>query len=70
MAGTAIFTKALPILVRQINAEIALAQRRAGKSPQGRLLAARPGHDSSAEELNRLLFPSSTTLVVDRRGPC
>ena len=32
-AGTAIFATALPILVRQINAEIVLAQRRAGKGP-------------------------------------
>ena len=41
-AGTAIFTRALPILVRQINAEIALAQRRDGKSPQRRFMRLDP----------------------------
>ena len=67
-AGTAIFTKALPILVRQINAEIALAQRRLGKTPKDVYMRLDPDVIPAAEELDRLLFPSSTTLTVDRQG--
>jgi hypothetical protein len=67
-AVTRIFTQVLPILVRQINAEIALAQRRVGKVPQEASLRLDPDMVPPAEELDRLLFPSSTTLVVDRGG--
>lgn len=67
-AGTAIFKKALPILVHQLNAEIALAQRRTGKTPQGVNLRLDPDMVPDAAELDRLLFPSSTTLTVDRQG--
>jgi prepilin-type processing-associated H-X9-DG protein len=67
-AGTAVFTTILPILVRQINAEIALAQRRAGKKPDDVLLRIDADRIPSSAELNRLLFPSSTTLTVNRQG--
>jgi prepilin-type processing-associated H-X9-DG protein len=67
-AGTAIFTRALPIVVRQINAEIALAQRRAGKIPKDVYMRLDPGEVPEPEDLDRLLFPSSTTLTVDRQG--
>ena len=67
-AGTAIFTKAVPILVRQINAEIAMAQRRVGKIPKDVYIRLDPDEIPAAEDLDRLLFPSSTTLTVDRQG--
>ena len=67
-AGTAIFTRILPILIRQINAEIALADRRVGKASRDVYLRLDPDMIPAAEELDRLLFPSSTTLAVDRQG--
>jgi prepilin-type processing-associated H-X9-DG protein len=67
-AGTAVFTKILPILVRQINAEIALAQRRLRNSANEVVIRLDPDMIPPAEELNRLLFPSSTTLSVDGQG--
>jgi Protein of unknown function (DUF1559) len=67
-AGTAVFAKTLPIVIRQINAEIVLARRRTGKNPEDVLLRLEPDTIPEAEELDRLLFPSSTTLTVDRRG--
>ena len=67
-AGTAIFTKTLPILVHQLNGEIALAQRRTGKTPQDVFLRLDPDTIPDTADLDRLLFPSSTTLTVDRQG--
>jgi Protein of unknown function (DUF1559) len=67
-AGTAVFTRTLPILIRQINAEIVLAQRRVGTNPQEVLLRLDLDTIPEAEELDRLLFPSSTTLTVDHQG--
>jgi prepilin-type processing-associated H-X9-DG protein len=67
-AGTAIFARVLPIVVRQINAEIALSQRRAGKLPNDISLRLDPDMIPRAESINRLLFPSSTTIVVDSQA--
>jgi len=67
-ASTTLFTKILPVLVRQMNAEIALAQRRVGRASTEVFLRVDPDMIPPADELNRLLFPSSTTLVVDPRG--
>ena len=67
-AGTAIFTRALPIAVRQINAEIALAQRRVGKAPRNVYMRLDPAEVPEPDDLDRLLFPSVTTLTVDRQG--
>ncbi len=67
-AGTSIFTKALPILTHQFNEELALARARTGKTPQDVLLRLDPDMIPTAEDLDRLLFPSSTTLTVDRQG--
>ena len=67
-AGTAIFRKMLPILIHQVNAEIALAQRRTGKTPQDVYLRLDPDIIPEEEELNRLMIPSVTTLTVDRKG--
>jgi hypothetical protein len=66
--ATPVLSMALPILVRQINTEIALAQRRAGQVPNEVSLRLDPGMVPAPEELNRLLFPSETTLAVDDQG--
>ena len=55
-------------LVRQLNAEVALAQRRIGKNLSDVLLRLDPAMIPDEGELNRLLFPSSTVLTVDREG--
>jgi Protein of unknown function (DUF1559) len=67
-AGTAIFTMALPILVRQLNSELALAQRRLGKAPKDVYIRLDPDEIPAAAELDRLLFPAVTALSVDRQG--
>jgi hypothetical protein len=67
-ASTSFFLRTLPILVRQINAEMATSQRAQGKVPADVMVRLDQELVPRAEELNRLLFPSSTTLVVDREG--
>jgi hypothetical protein len=66
--ATPVLTAALPILVRQINAEIALAQRRAGRVANEVSLRLELDMVPAPRELNRLLFPSETTLAVDGQG--
>ena len=66
--ATPILSMALPVLVRQINAEIALSQRRMGAVPKEVYVQLDPGMVPRSDELNRLLFPSSTALVVDHGG--
>jgi prepilin-type processing-associated H-X9-DG protein len=65
---TRLLTRALPILVRQTNAEIALAESRLGKAPKEVYLRLGPEQIPQADELNRLIFPAATTLVVDKQG--
>jgi hypothetical protein len=65
---TPLFVESLPIAVRQINAELAMAQARAGKTPDATLLRIDPDMIPAAADLTRLMFPSSTSLVVDRQG--
>jgi prepilin-type processing-associated H-X9-DG protein len=67
-AGTEVFTEALPILVRQVNAEIALSRGNLGKNAREVSLRLDPDLLPAAAQLDRLLFPSTTTLVVDRDG--
>jgi hypothetical protein len=64
-AGTAIFTKTLPILVRQFNAELALSDRTLEIAPGEAFLRIDPDLVPAPADLNRWLFPS---LVVDRQG--
>ena len=66
--GTPVLSMALPVLVRQINAEIALGERRLGKVPKDVYLRLDPEIIPPVEDLNRRLFPSSTTITVDRGG--
>jgi hypothetical protein len=66
--GMRILTMALPALVRQTNAEIALGERRLGKVPKDVYLRLDPEMIPPARDLNRRLFPSLTTLEVDREG--
>ena len=67
--GTPVLSMALPVVVRQINAEIALGERRPGKVPKDVYLRLDPEIIPPVEDLNRRLFPSSTTITVDRGGP-
>jgi len=66
--ATPILTRALPVLIRQINSEIALSERRIGKIPRDVYLQLDPEMIPPTVALNRLLFPSSTALVIDRQG--
>ena len=67
-ASTSLFVRLIPVLVRQINAEIALAQSRVGPGPGDVYLRLEPDMIPAAAELDRWLFPSSTTVAVDRDG--
>jgi hypothetical protein len=67
-ASTGAFLRMLPVLIRQTNAEIAMARNRSGKSDGDVTLRLDPGLVPSTEELNRLLFPSSTAVRVDQGG--
>ena len=67
-AGTAIFTKALPVFVRQLNSELALTQRRLGKAPKDVYIRLDPDEIPAVAELDRLLFPAVTALSVDGHG--
>jgi prepilin-type processing-associated H-X9-DG protein len=66
--GTRVMSMALPVLVRQINAEIALGERRLGKVPKDVYLRLDPEIIPPVEDLNRRLFPSWTSIAVDRSG--
>ena len=66
--GTPILTMALPGLVRQTNAELALAERRLGKAGRDVYMRLDPDLIPPFEDLNRWLFPSSTAFSVDRQG--
>jgi prepilin-type processing-associated H-X9-DG protein len=63
-----IVLKAIPILVRQLNAELAVSERRAGKTTAEPPLRLETEMIPASDDLNRLLFPSSTALHVDQEG--
>jgi hypothetical protein len=67
-AATALFRRLLPILVRQITTEMAMSRGRSDVDPGKFVLRLDPESIPQAEDLNRLLFPSSTTVVVDHEG--
>jgi prepilin-type processing-associated H-X9-DG protein len=63
-----VLVASLPILVRQINAEIMLGERRAGKTTKDVYLRLDPEIVPDVKEVNGRLFPSSTTVTVDGEG--
>jgi prepilin-type processing-associated H-X9-DG protein len=63
-----VLLRMLPVLVRQVNAEISLEERRAGRIPKDVYVRLDPDTLPSIDELNRRLFPSSTTVTVDGQG--
>jgi prepilin-type processing-associated H-X9-DG protein len=67
-SATPLLTRLLPIVARQVNTEMAMAQTRMGKAPRDVYLRLDPAEIPQADDLNRLLFPSSTTIVVDADG--
>ena len=66
--ATPILSAMLPALVRQLNSEIELGQRRMGKNRKDVFLRLDPELFPPVEELNKLLFPSATTVVVEGKG--
>jgi prepilin-type processing-associated H-X9-DG protein len=66
--ATAVLVASLPIVIRQINAEIMLEERRVGKSGKEVYLRLDPEMIPKVDEVNGRLFPSSTTLTVDNQG--
>ncbi len=67
-AGTLLFERILPIIARQINVEVALARQRSGKTFPGLLVKLDRDVIPLASDLNRFLYPSTTTVAVDQRG--
>lgn len=66
--ATAVLAASLPVLIRQVNAEIMLEERRMGKSAKEVYLRLDPEMIPKVEEVNSRLFPSSTTVTVDDQG--
>lgn len=67
-AATPVLLASLPVLVRQINAEITMKERLAGKAPKDVYLRLDPETVPTLDEVNSRLFPSSTTVTVDALG--
>ena len=67
-AATPVLIASLPVLVRQINAEITMKERLAGKAAKDVYLRLDPEMVPTIDEINGRLFPSSTTVTVDALG--
>ena len=67
-AATPVLFASLPVLVRQINAEITMKERLAGKAAKDVYLRLDPEAVPTVDEVNGRLFPSSTTVTVDGDG--
>jgi len=67
-AATPVLLASLPVVIRQINTEIALKERLAGKAGKDVYLRLDPDTIPKIDEVNDRLFPSSTTVTVDRQG--
>jgi prepilin-type processing-associated H-X9-DG protein len=67
-AATPVLLAGLPVLVRQINAEIAMKERLAGKAAKDVYLRLDAETVPTIDEVNGRLFPSSTTVTVDSLG--
>jgi prepilin-type processing-associated H-X9-DG protein len=66
--ATPVLVASLPVLIRQVNAEIMLEERRAGRSAKDVYLRLDPEMIPKIDEINIRLFPSSTTVTVDSQG--
>jgi hypothetical protein len=66
--ATPVVHAGLPILIRQINAEIAMKERVAGKVAKEVYFRLDPAAVPTIDEVNARLFPSSTTVTVDGEG--
>jgi prepilin-type processing-associated H-X9-DG protein len=63
-----VLVASLPVLIRQVNAEIELRERRAGKNAKDVYMRLDPQIIPKVEEINARLVPSSTTVTVDGEG--
>jgi prepilin-type processing-associated H-X9-DG protein len=67
-AATQVLLASLPVLVRQLNAEITMKERIAGKAAKEVYFRLDPETIPTIDEVNARLFPSSTTVAVDALG--
>ena len=63
-----VLLRSLPVLIRQVNSEISLEERRAGKIAKDVYVRLDPDMLPSVDDMNHRLFPSSTTVTVDGHG--
>jgi hypothetical protein len=66
--ATPVLVASLPVLIRQLNAEIMLGEQRRGKTTKDVYLRLDPAMVPDAKEISGRLFPSSTTVTVDGEG--
>ena len=66
--ATPVLVASLPVFIRQINTEIMLEQRRTGNAGKDVYLRLDPEMIPRADDVNARLFPSSTTVTVDKEG--
>ena len=66
--ATPLLVASLPVVVRQINAELALKDRLAGKAAKDVYFRLDPETIPTIDEVNGRVFPSSTTMTVDSQG--
>jgi prepilin-type processing-associated H-X9-DG protein len=66
--ATPVLAASLPVLIRQVNAEIVLRERRAGRNAKDVYMRLDPEIIPKVEDVNARLFPSSTTVTVDGEG--
>ena len=66
--ATPVLVASLPVLIRQVNAEIELRERRVGKNAKDVYMRLDPEIIPKVEEINGRLVPSSTTVTVDGEG--
>ncbi len=66
--ATPVLVASLPVLIRQVNAEIELRERRAGKNAKDVYVRLDPEIIPGVDDVNARLFPSSTTVTVDGEG--
>ncbi len=63
-----VLIRSLPVLIRQVNAEMALEERRAGRIAKDVYVRLDPEMIPTVEAISDRLFPSITTVTVDAQG--